>query len=43
MVYRERIKEMALGTEILGYNPLKLKEVMLMGVCGRQCLKANFA
>jgi hypothetical protein len=34
IVYIERIREMALGTGILGYRPLKSKEMMLMGVCG---------
>jgi hypothetical protein len=34
---------MALGTGILGYNPLKLNEEMLIGVCSGQCLKARFA
>jgi hypothetical protein len=43
MVYRESIREMALGTGIFGYNPLKSNEEMLIGVYGGQCLKARFA
>jgi hypothetical protein len=34
---------MAFGTGMLRYNPLKSYEVMLMGVCGGQCLNANLA
>jgi hypothetical protein len=42
-VYKERIRKMALGTEMLGYSPSKLKKVIFIGVCGGQCLKARFA
>jgi hypothetical protein len=37
------MRKIAFRIEMLGYNPLKLKEVMLMDICGGQCLKANFA
>jgi hypothetical protein len=43
ILYRERMKEMAFRTEILGYNPLKSYEVILMGVCGEQYLNTNLA
>jgi hypothetical protein len=31
----------AFRTGILGYRPLKSYEVMLIGMCGGQCLNAN--
>jgi hypothetical protein len=42
MVYSERIRLIALGTGMLGYNPLKSNEEMFIGVYGGQCLKAKF-
>jgi hypothetical protein len=43
MVYKERMKEMALGTGMLGYSPSKSKKVILMGMYEGQCLKARLA
>jgi hypothetical protein len=34
ILYREKIREIALETGILGYSPSKSKNVILMGVCG---------
>jgi hypothetical protein len=35
------MSEMVLGTGMLGYNPLKSKEVMLIGIYKGQCLNAR--
>jgi hypothetical protein len=43
IVYKERISEIALGTGMFGYKPLKSNEEMLIGVCGEQCLNARLA
>jgi hypothetical protein len=37
------MSEMALGTGMFGYNPLKSNEVILIDVCGEQCLNARLA
>jgi hypothetical protein len=34
ILYRERMREIALGTRILRYSLSKSKNVILMGVCG---------
>jgi hypothetical protein len=33
ILYRERMRKIALVTGILGYNPLKSKDVILIRVC----------
>jgi hypothetical protein len=43
ILYRKRMRKIALETEILKYSPSKSKDVMLMGVCGEQCLNTSLA
>jgi hypothetical protein len=42
-VNKKKMSEMVLGTGMLGYNPLKSKEVMLIGVCREQYLNTRLA